>query len=139
MPGFDPLINQRLLPPSFPRQAEIFQRDKVKGIKTLLPSIFVKFLCKWTKPLFPEIWFDLHKINQIVLTRNIALNVSWCFIVELLLKEPSFFPSRTLLKSQSKKNCCNCLIFLLHFLFLHSHFPSLLFPFMCFIYLSIYC
>ena len=29
MVGFDPLVNQRLLPPSFPRQAELLQRDKV--------------------------------------------------------------------------------------------------------------
>jgi len=36
MPGFDPLVNQRLLPPSFPRQADVFPREKAIDYLELL-------------------------------------------------------------------------------------------------------
>ena len=40
MIGFDPLVNQRLLPPSFPRQTQIFTQEKVRNFKDNFTRIF---------------------------------------------------------------------------------------------------
>ena len=40
--GFEPLVNQRLLPPSFPRYTAIFGREQVSHKHSLLCSSFLQ-------------------------------------------------------------------------------------------------
>ncbi|XP_057300464.1 N-alpha-acetyltransferase 35, NatC auxiliary subunit-like isoform X2 [Hydractinia symbiolongicarpus] len=75
MPGFDVLVNQRLLPPSFPRQAEIFQRDKtfeyMEALINRLKKICTVITECHTLHMILEFLYDFSKRVPCVLSRSL--------------------------------------------------------------------
>jgi len=74
MLGFDPLVNQRLLPPSFPRQAEMMDRKKaVEYFESLVDRL--QIVCTVTEHtrlhIILEFLSDFSKKHPCVLSRSI--------------------------------------------------------------------
>ena len=65
--GFEPLVNQRLLPPSFPRYTAIFSREQVRERKELVSLVEQFRACSISRGSELRITFSSSSAAMIVL------------------------------------------------------------------------